>query len=105
QVVADVELGELRDGGDRLHVVVSQAVARMRLDAVLGGESGHVGDLLELDCDLVAGRMGVFAGVKLDDGGSEPESRLKLALVRGNEQTDADARIAQAADDGLQVIV
>ena len=99
QVVADVELGELRDGGDRLDVVVSQAVPGVRLDAVLGGERGHVGDLLQLDRDLLALGMRVFAGVELDHRRAEPQRGFELALVGGDEQADADAGVEQARDD------
>jgi len=35
--VADVEFGELRDGGDGLDIVIGQAVAGMRFDTHLRG--------------------------------------------------------------------
>ena len=37
--MADVELSELRDGGDGDDIVVGQAVTRVRLDAILRGEA------------------------------------------------------------------
>src|SRR4051794_6871985 len=61
QEMADVELPELRDGGDRLDVVEGQAVAGMRLDAVLGGERGGVGDAAQLGGPRLAFEMRVAA--------------------------------------------
>ena len=46
QEMADVEFGELRNRGDRRDIVERQAVAGMRLDAVLDGQRCAVGDAL-----------------------------------------------------------
>ena len=46
--MADIELRELEDGGDRLDIVEGQAVAGMGLDPVLDGERGGVGDAAKL---------------------------------------------------------
>jgi hypothetical protein len=51
--VADIELHDLRNRRDRLDVFVSEPVPRVRLDAVLGGEGGHVGDALQFDRHLL----------------------------------------------------
>src|SRR3990170_410134 len=51
--MADVELGELRDGGDRDDVVEGEAMAGVGLDPVLGGKRGAVGDALKLPCALL----------------------------------------------------
>src|SRR5690606_20635373 len=104
-VVADIELGELGNGGDRLDVVVGQAVAGVRLDSVLRRQSGHVGDPAQLYRNLFAGGMRVFAGVKLDHRRPESQRRLELSLLWSDEQAHADARVEQARDDGLQVVV
>ena len=79
--MADVELGELRDGGDGHDIVEGQAVAGVRLDAVLGGERGAVGDALQLGGALLAVDMGVAAGVELDDRRAEPEAASTCSLV------------------------
>ena len=76
--MADVELGELRDGGDRDDIVEGQAVAGVRLDAVLGRERGAVGDALQLGRALLALDMGVAAGVEFDDRRAEPQRGLDL---------------------------
>ena len=47
QIMADIQFRELGNGGDRLDVLVGQPVARMRLDPVLRGEGGHVGNALQ----------------------------------------------------------
>ena len=78
--MADVELGELRDGGDGRDIVEGQAVAGVRLDAVLDGERGAVGDALQLGGALLAVDMGVAAGVELDDRRAEADGGLDLRL-------------------------
>ena len=82
QEVADVELGDLRDGGDRLDIVEGEAVAGMGLDAVLDGERGGVGDAAQLLGARLALGMGVAAGVELDDRRAEPHRGLDLARDR-----------------------
>src|SRR5690606_45332 len=68
-------------------------------------ERRHVGDLSQFDRDLIAFRMGIFAGVELYHRRAEPQRGVELALVRGDEQTDADAGVHETRYDGLQVIV
>ena len=80
QEMADVELGELRDRGDRHDIVEGQAVAGMRLDAVLDRERGAVGDAPQLGRAFLALDMGVAAGVEFDDRRAEPHRGLDLAL-------------------------
>ena len=77
--MADVEFRQLRDGGDRLDVLVGETVAGVRLDAVLDCECGEVGDLLELDGDLIALGVRVFAGVEFDHRGAELQGGFELA--------------------------
>ena len=79
QEMADVELGELGDGGDRDDIVEGQAVAGVRLDAVLDRERGAVGDALAARGALLALDVGVAAGVELDHRRAEAEGRLDLA--------------------------
>ena len=78
--MADVELGDLGDGGDRDDIVEGQAVAGMRLDAVLGGQRGAVGDTPQFGRALLALGVGIAAGVELDDRRAEPNRGFDLAL-------------------------
>ena len=103
--MADVELGELRDGGDGSDIVEGQAVAGVGLDAVLGRQRGAVGDALKLGGALLALDMGVAAGVELDHRSAEPERRVDLLLARLDEQADADVRGAELVDIISEVIV
>ena len=98
QEMADVELGELRDGGDRRDIVEGQAVAGVGLDAVLDGQRGAIGDALQFGRVLLALDMGVAAGVELDHRRAEPNRGLDLSLARLDEQADADARVAEPVD-------
>ena len=45
QEMADVQLDELRDGGDWLDIFEGQPMAGMGFDAVFGGEGRGIGDL------------------------------------------------------------
>ena len=77
--MADVELGQLGDGGDRHDIVEGQAMAGMRLDAVLGGQRGGVGNALQFGGAFLALDMGVAAGVELDHRRAEPDRRRRPA--------------------------
>ena len=62
-------------------IVEGQAVAGVRLDAVLHGQRGAVGDALQLGRPLLAIDMRVAAGVELDDRRAEPQRGLDLPLA------------------------
>ena len=74
----------------------------MRLDAVLGGERGGVGNAAQLDRAGLAGQMGIGAGVKFDHGRAKLDRGLDLGGVGLDEQADADAGIGEGADDRAQ---
>ena len=40
----DVEFSELRDSGNRLDIIERQAMARMRFDAIFGGQGSRIGN-------------------------------------------------------------
>src|SRR3546814_3706040 len=84
--MADVELGELGDGRDGDDIVVGQAMARVRLDAVLPRERGGVGEAAELGGAVLALGTGISAGVEFDDRRPEAHRRLDLARVGLDEQ-------------------
>ena len=90
--MADVELGQLGDGGDGCDIVEGQAVAGVRLDAVLGGERGGIGNALQFRGALLAFDMGVAAGVELDHRRAEPQGGVDLPLARFDEQRHANVR-------------
>ena len=96
--MADVELPHLRDGGDRLDVVIGEAVAGMDLDAVLGGERGGVGEAAQLRALRLSGHLGIAAGVQLDDRRAERQRRLDLLRIGLDEERDADLGVAQLGD-------
>src|SRR4051812_8365279 len=96
--MADVELGNLRDGGDRHDIVERQSMAGVRFDAVLYAERGAVGDALQLYRALLAVDMGVAAGVELDDRRSEAHRGGDLLFSRFDEQADADVRRPELVD-------
>ena len=103
--MADVELLELRDGGNGGDIVEGEAVAGMGLDAVLGGERGGVGDAAELLRLRLPFQMGVAAGMELDDGRLQPDRRLDLPRVGLDEQADSDIGFGETSDEGRQVIM
>src|SRR3546814_16174904 len=97
--MADVGFGELRDRGDGDDILVSEAVAGVRFDAVLPRERGGVGEAAQFGGAFLALDMRVAAGVEFDDGGEEAHRRLDLARVGFAEQAAADARVVEAGDD------
>ena len=60
-------------------IVEGQAVAGMRLDAVLDRQRGAIGDALQFGGLLLALDMGVAAGVELDDRRAEADRRPRSA--------------------------
>ena len=100
--MADVELGELRDRRDRNDIVEGEAVAGMRLDPVLRGERGGVGDAAKLVGRI--GGMGIGAGMKFDDGRAKAHRRFDLAGIGLDEQADPDSGIAEPRNEGLELI-
>ena len=83
-------------------IVERQAVPGMRLDAILGGERGHVGDPAQLDRLRLADQMRVAAGMELDHRRAEPERGVELGLARLDEQADADPAALQPLDERAQ---
>ena len=82
----------------------------MRLDPVLGGERGHVGQAAQLDSHLLAAPcflagMGIFAGVQLDHWCAQFHRGFDLAFLGSDEQADADASIAEPCDDRRKPVV
>ncbi len=103
--MADVELPDLRNGGDRLDIVEGEAVAGMGLDAVLGREGRCVGDAAQLRRPFFPLQMGVTTGMELDDRCPKADRGLDLAWVGLDEQADSDPRLAEPGDEGMEVIV
>src|SRR5205823_1491349 len=95
----------LRDGSDGNDIVEGQAVAGVRLDAVLDGQRGAVADPPQFRRSLVAFRVGVAPGMKLDDRSAEADGGRDLLLGRLDEQADADACSSELVDKISEVIV
>ncbi len=92
--MADVEFGKLGDGCDRHDIVESQAMAGMRLDAILGGERACFGDATEFGGLLFTFELAIMAGMEFNDWSTEPECGINLLLRRFDEQRDADPGFA-----------
>ena len=99
-VVADVQLGDLGDGGDGAHVVVGEAVAGVHGQAQLARQAGGVHHLAQggLARPLVA-RVRVGGGVDLDRARVELVRLLHLLEVGVHEQADLDAALLQRLHD------
>ena len=105
QVMADVQLGELRDGRDRLDILIGQPVARVGFDPVLCRQRRHVGNTLQLAGAFLADGMGVFAGVEFHHRDAQTQGGLKLPFLRLDEQRHTNARIGKPRHDGRQPVV
>ena len=97
--VADVELGDLRYGGDGLDVVVVQPVPRVDLQAQAGSMGDGRPDPLELFPGSGSG-FGVGAGVDLHNRCAGRVGGVELRPVRRDEQRDADAGLPQREAGG-----
>ncbi len=77
----------------------------MAFEAELGAQGRRLGDPLQLGLLGLPLDLAVAAGVQFDDRRTQRDRGLQLAGVGLDEQRDADAGIAQARDQGLQVVV
>src|SRR5690349_19602391 len=103
--MADVEFGQLRDGGHRDDIVEGEAVAGVRLNAVLDRKRRAIGDTLKLGRPLLTLDTSITTGVELDDRRAKTDGGGDLLLSRLDEQADADVRGAELVDVIGQVIV
>src|SRR3546814_3885302 len=67
---------------------------------VRGG--GH--EAVEFRFALGAGKLAVASGMKLDDRRAKRDCRVEIGWIRLDEQRNADARLRQSPDIGLQMI-
>jgi len=98
----DVQLDELRQDQDRLHVRVIQPMAGIHLDAGVTREPCGLDQAAEF---LLAGGtrgLGIGSGMELDDGGTEGRGGLDLRGLGVDEETDADAGLPHVAEGRLQ---
>src|SRR3546814_3727758 len=76
QIMADLEFGELRDRGDGDDILVSEAVAGVRFDAVLPRERGGIGEAAQFGGAFLALDMRVAAG-RSEEHTSELQSLMR----------------------------
>src|SRR3546814_20494382 len=81
-LMADVQLDDLRNRGDWLDIVVGQPMTRMHLYPVLGRKRRRIGEALQLGRPGMVLKMRVEPGVQLDDGRFQPHCRLDLPGAR-----------------------
>src|SRR5687768_2154588 len=103
-VVADVELRHLRDGGHARGVRVGEAVAGVDHEAELAAQLRRIHDLAEggLAGSIVAG-VGVGRGVDLQGAGSDAMALLDLLQVGIDEEADPDPAVLDHLDPRAQV--
>ena len=86
-----------RDRCHRRHVVVGESMPGVHLEADIGGALRRGGQAFELARLGRTGRLGIRAGVQLDDRRSRAPGRLDLRQVRRDEQRHPDTRGAELA--------
>jgi hypothetical protein len=69
--VADVQLDELRQRQDRLHVHVVEPVARVHLDACFIGKAWGLDEACKICIAGYSPGLGIGTGVKFDDRSAE----------------------------------
>src|SRR5690606_20890802 len=88
--VPDVELGYTLHGGNRLHVVVVEAVTRVHLEAERPPLLHGADDATELlAAARLVGRIGIMPRVDLDRRGTRSRRRLYLSGIRIDEERHA----------------
>jgi hypothetical protein len=87
QEMPDIQLRELRNGGDRYDIVEGQAVTGMHLDPVLRRQSGGVGNAAQLGGLRLTLQLAIAPGVQFDDRRAQPDRRFDL---RGSGSMNSD---------------
>ncbi len=103
--MADVELGDLRNRSDGLHILEREAMAGMGFKPVLGGERGGICNAAQFMRERFTLRVRIRPSVQLDDRCAQRNCRLDLHRVRLDEQADANPGFAQPGDHGFQMIM
>ena len=101
--MADVEFGNLRDGGDGDHVIERQAMPCVRFDAVLGAQRCRIRQAAQFDAIGIT--MRVFARVQLDHRRTQAQRRVDLARVGFDKQADPYPRVEQLRNQRREVVV
>ena len=94
QEMANIEFGQLRDGGYGRDIVKRQTMTGMGFNTVFGGQCGGIADPAEFGFAFGAGNMCIMSGVKFDDRRAEMNGGFDLARVRFDEQAYPDICIA-----------
>ena len=107
--MADIQLDDGRDRGDRFGRRIIEPMAGMDFEAKAVGEPRSVPDANPFCisvCQMPGGeRFTPGAGVNLDRGSPDSRRRLDLAGVGGNEKRNPDAGRDQLRHDGSEQIV
>ena len=69
--MADVQLDELRQRENRLHVQVDEPVARVHLDACFIGKAGGLDEACKISIAGCSRGLGIGAGMEFDDRSAE----------------------------------
>ena len=100
--VPDVELDDLGNRGDRLHVLIVQAVPGVHLEPEAGGVARGVAQSLAARAPAAAPRgICVSAGMQLDGRRTDPHGRFELRRIRIHEQRQPECRRRRGCGRGL----
>jgi len=88
--MTDVEFGYSHQRGDRLHVMVVEAMAGVDLQAEFASETHGFRDPLQLTPALRLRGVGIVAGVQFDQRCARCRRGLQLGRVGINKQRDLD---------------
>ena len=103
--MADIEFGDLRNGGDRLDILERESVSGMRLDTVFDRKRSRVGDPPQLEFAVCTFAMRVFASMEFNNISTQTDRRFDLARVGLDEQADANIGLTQCRHNRCQVVM
>ena len=94
--VPDVQLLDLRDGGDGAHVLVGEPVSRVDREPERGAERRGTPQAAQVLLPLLAARVRVLARVQLDGVRAELRGGADGVRVRVDEEGGVDADVAES---------
>ena len=94
--MTNIQLHDLRDTGDVLHVAIVQPVPGMHGQTKLRTKPCRLDDAIEFLLLRIAGNVGIAARMQFDDRRAGRDGSLELVGIGIDEQGNADAGLVVA---------
>src|ERR1700749_511167 len=102
QKMSDIEFADMRNGGNRRDILISETVTGMDFQTHVGAKLRRILDMLEELGPHLATGIGKSASMQLHHRRTQRSGSIELLAVGLDEHGNPDARLGQRAHDRLQ---